>query len=270
MKTQGGPRLSVVVAAVSGPEAVGRCLRSLERELAGTDVELVVVEEDASRSEFAMRLEGLRRATGEIVAVVGDRYEIRPGWLRSVKDSQADVESGCVEPGTGLSWAGWAMYLAEYSHVAPPMPAEVLDARGAALVPGGNAVYRRGIWDGAAGCEAENAWHLALFRSGARFRRQPAMLAAFSTPPGVKTYVRQRFAASKAWGRARADGLRPGARMAGAVSRLLLPALLIWRRGRNCWGRGRHRARLAAALPWLVLFALVESVGEFVGFLAVG
>jgi hypothetical protein len=247
------PELSVVVAVVSGCEPALHCVRGIEREAAGLAIEIIVVHSGSCDygpavtvvrvpppcSEHQMRLIGRRVAKADKVAVVGDRYEVQPGWMQAAIATGPGGIVGCIDAPATLSAVGWAIYLAEYSHVAAPMPAA------SASMPMGNVVYRNGA---------------------GRFRHDPGLLVTFARPPRLMEYVAQRFDSSRAWAEENSRDWNGSRRILGALSRFALPALLLWRRSRNVFFRRRHRARLLLALPYLLVFGVIEAAGEMAGF----
>ncbi len=162
--------MEVIVANCCGQQFGG--------ELAALHPTVKVIPVNADCSIAQARGAGIRWASGEVIAVLHERYTVTKDWVRVVLESQSgdcDVVGGCVGPSRRLSPAAWAMYLSEYAHIAPPMPGGPLDFREATMLPGGNVSYKRQVFGLASMEDAlwELDFHAKLFRKGARFVRNP-------------------------------------------------------------------------------------------------
>ncbi len=224
-----------------------------------------MVNVEPTLSILEMRMAGMRCAWGRSIAVVGDRYEVQPGWGAAALASDDDVIAGCVAAPPSASQAAWASYLAEYSHVAPPLTDKRMNAAEAGSVPGGNVVYCAAAIENTSG-KTEAEFHGSLFLAGCIFRWQPALAVCFAHAPTVREYIKERYAFSRDWARAAAAGRSVYSRWASALTRAALPAVLIQRRARNVFQRRRNRWRFVSVLPYLILFSIVEAMGECAGF----
>jgi len=203
--------------------------------------------------------------------MLSEDYTLDPGWLRAALAAEEGVTAGVVEPAPDASLAVRAIYLWEYSHAAPPRREGALDEAEARLAPAGCVVYAAGAAEPAdiAGSASELDYHSAMFERGVAFQRDAA-LRAFYHPPTLATFVRDRRRWSHDWAGARARGMSGGARTAAALSRLLLPLLLLLRLARNVAARPRWAATAILAFPLYVAFACVQTLGETTGFLRGG
>jgi len=287
------PRLSVVIAARSGVAPVLRCLGSLENLAEWPSFEVIVVNccgqqlgeqvkalhpavkvisVNADRSIAQARDAGIRQASGELIAVLHERYTVTKDWIQVVLESQraeCDVVGGCVAPSTRLSSAAWAMYLSEYAHIAPPMPGGALDFKEATMLPGGNVSYKRQIFGLAS---MENAlweldFHAKLFQESARFVRNPEMIAEFAHPHTLREYLSERFHVSYDLAAQRAANMGHMARLAAALARVALPVLLSVRISMRVFHRRKNRFHLLIAFPWILFFSAIQTVGEARGYL---
>lgn len=241
------PKLSIVIAVLSQDYDV----EPIERACNGMDTEIVLVTTNPAVVpasvkvvlveprclEQRMRLAGVAHAAAQRVAVLGERYEIGEGWVEAALAACGDVAVGCIAPPRNPSYSDWAIYLSEYSHVAPPVHA---------CLPQGNVVYSS--------------------VAGGAICFDPGLTVSFARPPGLREYLRERYRESVQW----AAEQHARVPFLSAFSRIGLPALLLWRRARNVFSRRRYRVRFLAALPYLLLFSVVEATGEMVGFLSDG
>jgi len=248
--------VSIVIAAASGEPVTGRCIASV-RQFAGDErLEFVVLPCEQS-SIFRTRAEGIERATGDRIAVLGDRYEVTPAWIeRLLRGGGAAVAAGCIAPGSHMTYWGWCVYLCEYAHVAPPVtPGETRQPK---LAPGGNMVYSRAIVRQfpPARATSELSFHATLIEAGVNLRLCPELEVEFASPPGAG-YVVERFLHSRAIGR---EG---GARK--LLIAPLLPLVAPMRIGAAILSRGRYLTRFLLCVPVIVLLGVVQAAGEFTG-----
>lgn len=285
--------ISIIIAARTGPAPVITCLRSLERLPERSTIEVIVTDccdgavEQELRREFShvlvvravpgasiaqARHAAACRATGELIAVLHERYAVREDWVRAVlaaHEGACDVAAGCVAPSARLPLSAWAMYLSEYAHVCPPMPSGPLPDNEAAMVPGGNVTYKRRVLSLADMGQAlwELDFHQALLKAGARFVRGANMDVEFAHPFSVREYIAERFAVSRDLAALRLCGGSPASALVYAVTRLALPPVLLARMGGRI-ARTPYKARLLHALPWMLFFTVVQTWGEMVGALS--
>src|SRR5262245_14215904 len=156
------PRLSVVIASVSGRGSILECLEKLEALPEREQMEILVLDRrtDGTAETIAhrfprviliagltgksipeLRWQGMRAAQGDMIAVIEDHCMVTPQWaaeiLRHV-NSDYGVVGGPVENGSRDRILDWAFFLAEYGACMPPLRAGQAES-----VPGNNAAYRR-------------------------------------------------------------------------------------------------------------------------------
>ena len=158
-----GPDISVVIAAVNGPELLGLTLDSLERLPERERLEVVVVATEALDPVFQQSLEqrqgkvvydgrlsesiprlrhrGIQASTAPIVAIIEDHVAVESGWARTIlqkmDDRSVSAVGGRVESGRG-GWLNTGVFLADYARYIGPV------AEGPyADLPGNNVAYRR-------------------------------------------------------------------------------------------------------------------------------
>ena len=280
-------RTSVVIAARSGPQPVLSALASLGRLPRFGEIEVVVanccgaeteiaiaagfpevpvVNVPAGTSIAASRDAAIRRTSGELVAVLHERYHVPPDWLERMwqahSEQRAEVVAGCVGPSPGLSMVQWAMYLMEYPHAAPPLASGPVDRAAACMIPGGNVSYKRTVFERVS--MARYLWeldfHTALFDAGARFYRDGGLIAEFAHAYTVPEYLRERVEVSRDLSARRAAGRPLVSRLVMAASRMALPPLVIARGARTA-----YPGRFLLALPWMAAFSLAQALGEMSG-----
>jgi hypothetical protein len=216
----------------------------------------------------------IQRASGDVIAVHNERYHAPPNWAERIGQAHetetAEVIAGCIAPSAGLSNVQWAMFLSEYHHAFPPIPSGPLGRAAALMIPGGNVSYKRAALQRVPmnGFLGENELHAALFDRGARFYCDGGLIAEFGCPYTVREYMVERSGVSRDWAFRRAAKLRPISRLASAVSRIALPALIVKRVAAAVFMKRAYRGKFLLALPWIAAFAMVQAWGEIRGYLA--
>jgi hypothetical protein len=283
---------SVVICVRSGPGPVLRALASLNRlpeyrqleiviaNCCGPDTEQVIAGQYptvkvltlAPQSSIAeARGAAIQKTSGEIIAVLHERYQVKQDWLTLMRQNHrsqtADVIGGCVAPASRMTVPQWAMFLMEYLPVTPPMATGLLTRAAACMIPGGNVSYDRSVFEETdmSGHMWELDFHSALFDLGMRFHRDSKIMTLYD-PPGISEYVSERWKISREFASRRAAGLPTFLRLGVAGSRILVPLVLIVR---MVWallqGRTRYVAHFLQALPWIGVFAAVQTWGEITG-----
>ncbi len=253
------PRLnvSIVIAAVSDDRAIDRCIESIKHVSARREVEWIVLRGDP-KLVFSLRAEGMRKATGDRIAVVGDRYEVTLAWIERLWSAEmADVETGPIAAAPNLGYWGWCVYLMEYAHVAPPVAER--RAHDSSRVPGGNVVYAAAVirHNPPRASDTEWTFHARLLHAGVPVAIRPELEVRFQSPPGLREYLAERFWLSQTIG------------VLGGVPKLLfapvLPLFLMNRLVVFAWKKPRLLLRFLASAPIVFVFSIIQAAGEFTG-----
>jgi hypothetical protein len=270
---------SLVVVARVGSHPVAHSLACMESLAEHARLEVIVVNQcgpahfptarvidvPATLTLAQARHAGVERSTGEIVAIVDERYRVSDAWLAALEQTHAhgvDVVSGPVTPSPTLTNRQWAMYLTEYSHLAGRFDP--------VRIPGGNASYKRRVFQMASlpNAVSELDFHEALHRGDARFVHNPKMSAEFAWPPSMDEYLAERRQVSRDFASSRALNAGRVARGMAAAARLALPPLLLSRYAARSLARRDLRARFLSALPWIARFTWVQMAAEIEGILS--
>ena len=283
-------KLSVVTVVRAGSQPVLSLLASLQNEapaeiivvnccgpavaeaIAERFPDYEIVEEFEEATSAQARYAGVKRSTGGIVAIVHERYRIPERWLAAVEavhQRDIDAAGGGIAPAPEYGAMEWAMYLTEYSQVAPPLPDGLLDLKRSMLLPGGNISYKRRVFDMAPMGHAlsELDFHEALYHAGARFYRCQAMDVQFASSLTLEEYREERRKFSRAYGALRFRDASAASRALGAGARLALPPLLLARYARQTFANAQLRGKFWPALPWMTYFAWIQMQAEMAGIL---
>ena len=250
-------KVSIVIASVSGESALNNCLASI-RQLEDSYHLEIIVERGDPESVFELRARGIIRASGERIAVVGDRYEVTAAWMKALfAEHSFDLVGGCVAPGPQLTYWGWCVYLTEYAHVSPPIADGTI--RDPKLVPGGNAAYNAALVRRIKPRQTDTdlTLHARLLQSGAKTGLLNDFEVLFTSPHGCMEYVRERFWYSFTIAR----GKRPGWSLFQAP---LLPFVVLMRTGAVAFRKGRF-IRFLSCVPVIACLAAAQGIGEFAG-----
>jgi len=258
------PRLSVVIPAVSGPVVAGACEAALRRLAGVDDVEVIVVAARPGATLCQLRAEGVRQATAPNIAILGDRYQVTPGWLEvATSPARFDAAGGCVSPSPRLGYFGWCVYLSEYAQLSPPISAGgTFDPR---VLPGGNTVYRAAVLDAdqLAACATELPFHAAFLASGHSAGQVGELEVVLASTPGVGEFVRERFRFSYDIARERKQPLR-------LFLSPLLPFAVLARTASSTILRRRFAWRWLACAPVIFALGVVQAAGDLLGHAAAG
>lgn len=282
-------RLSVVVAAWTGTDALERCLGSLLAEVQPGDDEIIVarnfeaeaavrVAESARVVDLALapgvtvpqlRAAGLAAATGTVVAFIEDHCVVAPGWrdalVRAYERRLAAV-GGPVDLAAGGRPLDWAVYFYDYSRFAPPMRSGPVRS-----LSGTNMSFARTFLDGSRALLQEEVLEVVLEqeigRQGLTMYLDSGALVIHGVRHSAARAVPLAFDLARGYAARRVQGASLFRRIAFAAGTPLLPFLLASRILTAVLRQG-HLGRLTAAVPWLAVLLVAWSSGECAGYLA--
>ncbi len=283
------PRLSVVIASVTGLPSILECLEKLEALAEREQMEILVLDRRTDGTAQAigkqfprvsltagltgksipeLRWMGMRAAKGEMVAVLEDHCMVTPRWAAEILrfiDSPYGVVGGPVENGAQERVLDRVFFLAEYGALMPPLPEGETNS-----VAGNNAAYRRSVLplDEPVWAERwESFLHAELRRRGVRMWLNPAMLVYHKKSFRLGEMLEQRYLYSRSFAAMRAASMSLPGRFVYAVLSVLLPPLLLLRTIRSA-ARVSKFGHLVPAWPVMALFVTAWAAGEMAGYLA--
>jgi len=284
------PRLSVVVAAWTGPAELRRCVSSLGPQLDAAFDEIIVVRNFAVEGSLAaliggsrfqdlllpsetvprLRAAGLARATGTIVAFIEDHCTCVPAWRDAIIDGHgADIVGvgGPVDLGPGGNPLDWAVYFYDYARFVPPMaPGPARSLSGANM--SWTQAFLAEMGPGLSGEVLEAALVRECARRGGGMFLSAAAIVVESRSNRAAGALRLAFAQARGYAAGRVAGASLVGRLALAVASVVLPPLLAARIVAATLRSRRHISRLVMALPWLAAVLAVWSAGEAAGYVA--
>jgi glycosyltransferase involved in cell wall biosynthesis len=286
------PDLSVVIASVNGLPYPLQCLDALAAQRDAVDLEVVVadctgastaaairerhpwvrlVTFDSPQSVPALRSAGFEVARGRLVAVTEDHCVPDPNWVSALIEAQK--RTGWAAVGGGVEIAAtdrpidWAVYFCEYANLMSPVPEGPAPA-----VPGMNVVYdmeqlepmrsifTQGLW--------ENVIHDRVREAGFEIGLDPSIVVNHCKHFTIAMFASERFHYSRAYAGNRVAGAGAATRATWALKSLALPPLVVLRVVRAVSTKRRHVGWLLRTAHLVVMFSVIWSLGELVGYVA--
>jgi hypothetical protein len=286
------PVLSVVIASVNGWDVLGPTLDALddlpERErmeiivvetvggetrMRARDrqprVELIEVDDPGRPSIPELRSLGVKRSTGDLVAILEDHGLVDSRWAGALIDAHRDqpwgAVGGAVENGCdGL--VNWAAFFCEYT----PYMIPVTDGEHDDL-PGNNIAYKRPHLLRHADQLEQGRWESwindKLRADGVRIASTNAAVVRHIKPFRLGHFLTQRFHFARSFAGMRRVDQSFAKRLAYGVGSLALPMILMVRVCRAALAKRRHVGRFAASIPLIAVFFTVGAFGEMLGYL---
>lgn len=281
--------ISVVIASIVGPPFIDACLESVADQARDSGAEVIVVacgpaeyadriarlfpwvtviSQPTRETVPALRLRGVQKARGDVVAIIEEHCLAAPDWLKRVAAANADgadcVSGGPVAHHNYNRLRDWVVYFCEYNNYFPPWKEGDWHDLGSANIAYSRSLLLKyesllsgGYW--------EAALHPRLAADGVPFRAIPSMVVYHRGPFNFGYYLQQRFWFSRAFAGAR---ILPASRKAiYVVMAPLVPFLLLARMARRVWSKRCRPGKFVQCVPLLIPALIVFVSGEFVGYL---
>lgn len=261
--------LTVVVVSLVGGAALEACLAALTRQAA----RIVVVgrgapdaADNARISVPALRMKALLAARTPYVAFIEDTAVPGGGWRRGLSaafavDGTAAV-AGPITISPRLSARGRALGLSEYARFSPTETKQAPGLPGLAFAVAREVVLP--LLDDQTDGLVEGDLFRRLMEAGMSVRSPDAMLVCYAAEHEQGARLQTRFQHGRLFAGRRFPKAFVGHRLGYASASLLLPVVMVRRALRdhppalNVW---------PAVVPWLCLFSVAWSAGEFIGYL---
>ena len=289
-QTTGQPKLSVVMASVTGPSYLGPCLDSLEKQTFRDQAEVIVVDRCGEGVTELVRCHyprvkllscgerksipellaiGIKSAQCEFIAMIEDHCLAEPYWCERILAAHQihyGAIGGVVENARVDGVLDWAEFLCEYHPFTSPVLAGEVKA-----IPGNNCSYRRDFFVHCTDLLENGLWeaplHKRLVENGVKFYCDPSIIVFHNLSFSLGKFLCQRYHYSRSYAAMRVRGTSLPKRIAYAGFCPLLPLLVLGRMGVRVWRKPRLRWKLQQTLPLLIVFSLVWAWGEFWGYL---
>jgi hypothetical protein len=265
---------------------LGRCLDALAERCPAAEVVVADWTDEATQAEVGERWPSVKllsfdepmaipelRATGvfaaaaPVVALIEDHCLVTTAWAERLGGAHADghgVVGGPIRNVATRRIRDWAAFFCEYSAVMEPMPRGPVDG-----LPGMNVSYsrealaeiddllREGRW--------ENWLHPRLRERGFELWCEPDAVVEHDKDFDLGEFLSQRYHYSRSYAGMRNPELGRRRPLYALATPLLVP-LLYYRMARNVFSRRRDRGKFLLATPLILLYVVVWSFGELVGY----
>ena len=284
------PDVSVVMATHNAAGTIGECLESLKKQTFRGEAEIIVADCSTDGTDELIRKrfpgakvlhfdrprgvpelirEAMRHTEGRIVAVTEPRCSFPADWLEKLRrahESEYSVIGGAVENGRPDGLVSWACYFADYGGFMLPSDRKVTP-----ILAGNHISYKREIIQERLDSMGEGFWKFffnqELTRRGIPFLFDPELVAYYVPPETFWSFARRYYQHARFFAALRSREMSLGVRFLRAVSSPALPLVLLYRRLRAPFGKGRYRAELFLSVPFLAAFVTAWAAGELVGYL---
>lgn len=286
-------KISVIIASAAGGDFLVNCLESLRDQAKSQQAEVIVVDrcggDQAARIEREypfvtliraeldhrpsvpeLRMIGVHRTSGDIIAIIEEHCIATPHWLETIIFSfQPGIAAigGPILDNQYTRVQDWVVYFSEYHNYLPPWR----DGK-RYLLNGANIAYDRkkllkyldvlgtGYW--------EVVLHPLLAQDG-EFRSVSQMGVYHCGPFEYGYYLEQRYLLSRVWGATQREKVDLLKRIAYLVLVPFLPFLLLIRIANRVRQSGHSVNKFVTTIPLLIpvlgAYVLGEWTGYFIG-----
>ena len=285
------PRLSLVIAAVNGPELLARTLTAIDQLPERSQIEVVIVGTEAvnprtvleGRPESCrmvlggsladgiprLRHAGVTSARGDLIAILEDHVDVDIEWAKTIfevmEDPKISAVGGRVDAGQD-GWVNWGIFMADYArYISPVAEGDHSD------LPGNNIAYRREALLPHAGALAEGKWESwvndRLIENGHRLRSTNRMVVRHCKRFKLIEFLKLRWHFGRSYAGMRISDLGPLKRAIYGAGSTILPLMLTIRATRLLLSRDIPRNTLARCWPLIAVVMTVGAAGECAGYL---
>jgi len=215
------------------------------------------------------RAAAIAAARAPLVALTEDHAVVADDWARRLLEEhrrEVAAVGGAIDNAIDRPLA-WAVYFCDFAPYMPPF------AEGpAARLSDVNVCYKREaledvreVWERRF---HETAVNGALLRRGATLWAAPGVIVRQARGElRLAGALRERYLWGRSYAGAIAAGMTSFRRGAYALLSPLLPAVLLLRRARDVFSKGRNRRKFLRSLPVMTLLLGLWAAGECVGYL---
>ena len=235
--------------------------------------EVSLIGAPSSTSLPELRTLALEEAVGTYYIVTEDHTVASLDWLASIWNvfetaGEGTVAvGGCVENGVYESPFDWATFLCEYSYFL-----ESVDEGNTNVLPGMNVAYHHSIFDNIErSLLTEGFWettiHPSLLKNGFKFYSSNQIKLYHCKKFSFSLFAKQRFIYSRYYAALRFKPNQPIKKLIACLSTPVLPLLLLFRSIKQITAKKRLKAEFKSAIPFLLVFYIIWSLGEMTGYL---
>jgi glycosyltransferase involved in cell wall biosynthesis len=284
------PQLSIVIASINSSSYLVECLKALRQQVGNISSEVIIADcvgtavTDLVAAEYpkvkliafsefrtvaVLRATAILAARGEIIAITEDHCIPPPNWYESIWQAHlkypAVAIGGTVDNGAIDSLLDWAVFFCEYGRFMSPassgivhdLPAPNVSYKHSALIAI-QAQLKQGY--------RETFIHEYLESQGEILWSEPTISTIHKKHFTIADFLTERYHYSRAFAGNRNKTIHPLRRLLYLCLAPLLPPLLLMRLSKPILSRQQHLTNFCLCLPYLVLFTIIWSIGEVVGY----
>jgi hypothetical protein len=283
-------QISIIIASINNPSYLVKCLTAIRQQVGNISAEVIVADcvgtavTDLLRDEYPevkliafsefktvaiLRSAAILAAQGKILAITEDHCIPPLNWYKSIWQAHlkypAVAIGGAVDNGAIDSLLDWAVFFCEYGKFMSPAPNGIVHD-----LPAPNVSYKRSalitikaqIEQG----YQETVIHPYLESQGEILWSDPTISMIHHKHFTLTDFLTERYHYSRAFAGRRNKTMQPFRRLFYLCLAPLLPPLLLVRLGRQVLSRQQYLTKFCLCLPYLVIFTVIWSIGEIVGY----
>lgn len=284
------PQISIVIASINGSSYLVECLRALRQQVGNISAEVIVADcvgtavTDSIAAEYpeikliafsefqtvaVLRAAAILAATGEIFAITEDHCIPPPNWYESIWQAHlkypAVAIGGAVDNGAIGRLLDWAVFFCEYGKFISPAPEGIVHD-----LPAPNVSYKHSaliaIQAQLKQGYRETFVHNYLESQGEILWSDPTIPMIHKKHFTLSKFLTERYHYSRSFAGKRNETMHPLQRLLYLCLAPLLPPLLLVRLSRQILSRQQYLTKFCLCLPYLVIFTIIWSIGEVVGY----
>jgi glycosyltransferase involved in cell wall biosynthesis len=283
--------VSVVIASGAGGDFLFHCLDSLRGQAKEESAEVIVVDRCGGDTLARVKMEysfvtmlstdpkdhlsipelramGVKKAQGEIVAIIEEHCVAPPHWLHTILTSFQEEDVAIGGPICDQDYhrvRDWVVYFSEYHNYLPPW-----EEGERYRLNGANIAYRRQKLLDHQKVLSSGYWEVVLhpqLASEGLFRSVPHMGIYHTGPFRYGYYLTQRYLLSRVWGAMQREKVSFMGRLLYLIIAPILPLLLLARIARRVFKSSHRIGKFFVAFPLLIAVAIAYVWGEWLGYL---
>ena len=282
-------KLSIIIGSQNARSSISNCLRALENQRNGEEVEILVVDNSTDDTPSIVSNQfpqinlvraapdklmpelwetGIQRSTGEFVALTTSHFVPASNWIAQILKAHEDpypAIGGAIENDKTSGLVTWAIYFCRYSPYMLPFGKKTVED-----FAGDNASYKRSALDRCREARRDGFWesfvHAEMRRQDLELLITPSIVVYHQKSFAFAEFMNQRLWHGRQFGSGRAQKISGVKRTIYVLLSPLILPLYLYRITRRVIGKKKHIGAYLLSLPVLVLFLLSWSAGETSGY----
>jgi hypothetical protein len=283
------PKLSIVVATIDPWPEIRLCLEALMGQADSSEIELILADGTGlglpdensfpnviwlnrrGASIFQLRALGVERSKGDIIAFTEDHCKVAPDWAERIIDlhekyPEVAAIGGVVENGSTGSILDWVHFvIANGPYMKPIKSGNAESLTGQANVSFKKKFMPINVPDSGL---FQMFFNRDLIKKGLKFKMSDEPVVWHIQSLGFLGTCRMHFHTGRCIAGFRIQETLPINRFFRLLSCAVLPLFLVLRTLHTVFKKRRERFKLIIGLPYLCVFSLCHSAGEYLGYVS--